>query len=174
MYFFYLMWTNLPYINVMHACYLNHVNIWNWTIFTLFMNNLHFIHWIACFALLQCKCNVGHQSGRTRIMTILGLYQGLNFKLISFVDFFTFHDFFAFHEREMANKIYKAFVYLWLYTAVQYWQILTGVNFINFFAPYALGLNFCASKKLLKKLGVGAECKWMELPLWFCLWVQLL
>ena len=31
----------------------------------------------------------------------------------------------------------------------------TGVNFIIFFAPYALAPNFCASKKLLKKLGIG-------------------
>ena len=43
---------------------------------------------------------------------------------------------------------------------------VSGVNFLNFFAPYALGPNFCASKKLLKKLGVGVGRKWIELSLW--------
>ena len=40
-----------------------------------------------------------------------------------------------------------------------------GVHFINFFAPYALAPNFYASKKLLKKLGVGIGRKWIELSL---------
>ena len=33
--------------------------------------------------------------------------------------------------------------------------------------------NFCASKKLLKKLGIGVGCKWIELSLWFVPWAQL-
>ena len=37
----------------------------------------------------------------------------------------------------------------------------------TFFAPYALVPNFCASKKLLKKLGVVVGRKWIELSLWF-------
>ena len=48
-----------------------------------------------------------------------------------------------------------------------------GFNFINFFAPYALALNFCASKKLIKKLGVGVGRKWIEQPLCFAPCAQL-
>ena len=40
-----------------------------------------------------------------------------------------------------------------------------GVDLKNFFAPYALALKFCASKKPLKKLGVGVGSKWIELSL---------
>ena len=48
----------------------------------------------------------------------------------------------------------------------------TGVDFINCFC--ALTPNFCASKKLLKKLGVGVGHKWIEQSLWFAPCTQLL
>ena len=51
---------------------------------------------------------------------------------------------------------------------------IPGVDFMNFFVPYALAPNFCASKKLLKKLGVGIGRKWIELTLWFVPCAQLL
>ena len=40
--------------------------------------------------------------------------------------------------------------------------------------PYALAPNFYSSKKLLKKLGVGVGCKWIELSLCFAPFAQLL
>ena len=48
----------------------------------------------------------------------------------------------------------------------------TGVDFINCFCAFTP--NFCASKKLFKKLGVGVGHKWIEQSLWFVPCAQLL
>ena len=43
-----------------------------------------------------------------------------------------------------------------------------GVNFINFFMPYALEPNICASKKLLKKLGFMKSTPGLGGIAWAC------
>ena len=52
--------------------------------------------------------------------------------------------------------------------------LLTGVDFIIFFCALRPCAVPSASKKLLKKLGVGVGRKWIELSLWFAPRTQLL